>query len=393
MNDNKSKFPIGELPQSASPSSLTVDEIAEKKRNQKKSLIKMGAMGILTLILLIFSSLSWFTMNTQVESGGMSIKTSASPFELEVKGDDIENDGDYDKADSEYEYGEDQNLTPTSYQTSGGHGKIIWRKDGSSEDDGHYTNGLEPNSHGKLTFWVVPNSTGTLDIDFSFNVRGFIGSFTVPSDPNDDPDLIDLYEINDTLTIAAANGLLKDNDDLANKKAALEYIQGHILFFSDYNTTTGYYSGFLGTARSVRFGNCINPATGTKYNSDNPVAVTAGEKYQVTIYWKWANTLEQMVLDETSPKKDNPLFVSTNTTDRAAIFTYLNGVTNNAMDNKVFKDVTNTVITTDLGYIQNNTPGQVNNALTELTNAYNNADSFIGNNVDYILIEMNASPK
>ena len=165
------------------------------------------------------------------------------------------------------------------------------------------------------------------------------------------------------------------------------------MFFSDYNTTTGYYSGFLGTARSVRFGNCINPATGTKYNSDNPVAVTAGEKYQVTIYWKWANTLEQMVLDETSPKKDNPLFVSTNTTDRAAIFTYLNGVTNNAMDNKVFKDVTNTVITTDLGYIQNNTPGQVNNALTELTNAYNNADSFIGNNVDYILIEMNASPK
>ena len=57
MNDNKNKYPIGELPLSASSNRQTVDELAEKKKNQKKSLIKMGAMGILTLILLIFSSL------------------------------------------------------------------------------------------------------------------------------------------------------------------------------------------------------------------------------------------------------------------------------------------------------------------------------------------------
>lgn len=365
----------------------------ENRDKRRAALLKLGALLVFCVIVIVIGSISWFTMNREVSSGGMAIKTGASPFELEVRGDDIENDGDYDKADPEYDYGENQNLTPTSYQTSGGQGKIIWRKDGSSEADGHFSNGLEPNSHGKLTFWVVPNNTGTLDIDFSFKVRGFIGSFTVPVNPNDEPDLIDLYEINDTLTVASSNGLLEDNDDLADKRAALEYIRGHILFFSDYNSTTGYYSGFLGTARSIRFGNCINPTTGAKYNSDNPVAVTEGEKYQVTIYWKWANTLEQMVLDETSPKKDNPLFVSTNTTDRTAIFTYLNGMTNNNMDNKVFKDVTNTMITTDLVYIQNNTSGQVNNALTELTNAYNNADSFIGNNIDYILIEMNASPK
>ena len=45
MNDNKSKFPIGELAQSASSSSPKVDELAEKKKNQKKSLIKMGGYG------------------------------------------------------------------------------------------------------------------------------------------------------------------------------------------------------------------------------------------------------------------------------------------------------------------------------------------------------------
>ena len=86
MNDIKNKYPIGEMSKSASLSSLTVDEIAKKKRNQKKSLIKMGAMGILTLILLIFSSLSWFTMNSQVESSGMNIKTATLPFDIQSSG-------------------------------------------------------------------------------------------------------------------------------------------------------------------------------------------------------------------------------------------------------------------------------------------------------------------
>ena len=54
---NEKKYPIGELPQSASPSSQAVNEIAEKKRNQKKSLIKLGAMGVLTAVTIIIGSM------------------------------------------------------------------------------------------------------------------------------------------------------------------------------------------------------------------------------------------------------------------------------------------------------------------------------------------------
>ena len=57
MNDIKKKYPISELPQSALPSSQVVDELAEKKREQKKSLIKLMAMGVLSIIMLIFSSM------------------------------------------------------------------------------------------------------------------------------------------------------------------------------------------------------------------------------------------------------------------------------------------------------------------------------------------------
>ena len=66
MNDNKINYPIGELPQSASQSSQAVDEIAEKKRNQKKSLIKLIAMGVLIAVTIIIGSLQATTIQMTV---------------------------------------------------------------------------------------------------------------------------------------------------------------------------------------------------------------------------------------------------------------------------------------------------------------------------------------
>ena len=375
--------------------SETISETSEEEKKPKvvydrAKAIKIIAAEIAAFAILVFASIAWFTMNKDVGTSGMGVQVAPAPFELEVSGLYVENEDDFSKADSEYDDGEAQ-LEANTYRTSGQYGKIIWRKTGNTADDGHYAKDLEPNSHGKLTFWVVPNSTGSLDIEFDFNIRGFIGAFTDPEDEEAEPELTNLYEINDDLTIEDSGGLIANASQLSDKKAALEYIQGHILFFSDYNGT--YYSGFLGTGRSIRFGDCINPSTNAKYNAGNPVSVTEGQKYQVTIYWKWANTFEQMVFDETSRKKDEPLFVSTNTTDRTAIYSYLSATESSEMKNKVFKDLTVSAITTDLGYVQNNTTASIDSATKELTDAYNNADSFIGNNIDYIMIEMTASPK
>jgi len=329
-------------------------------------------------------------MNREVENNRLAMTATDAPFELEVQGSYIENSSDFSKADPTYLSGVDQNeLNPVKFRTSGGSNceKIIWRKTGNTADDGHYENGIEPDSHGKLTFWVVPNETGMLDIDFTFNIRGYIGEFSDPENEDDPPVLDNLYEINDDLTLANSGGILKNSDDLANKKNALEYVKGHILFFSDYDSSTGFYSGFLGTEKTIRFGNCIDPASSPKanYNANNPVSVTAGQKYQVTIYWKWANTLEQMVLDNTSPYADNALFDSTDTDDFNLIFAYLNNTTTN----KVFSGVSDADIATHLTTIRNGS--NINSSLTALTNGYDAGDQLIGNNIDYIMIEMNAS--
>lgn len=377
-------------PQTAQSQEQQNDEEKERKRRLRGSLIKFGALAVFAFIVWIFATIAWFSSNSSVSGNGMGVSVAPPPFELEVRGNYIENNDDeeFSMADNEYSEGVDMQSLD-AFQTSGQYSKIIWRKAGNTADDVHYSDGLVPNSHGKLTFWVVPNITGTLDIDFSFNIRGFIGDFTAPDDPDGNPELTDLYEIDDDLTVASSNGILQGSDDLADKKLALEYIQGHILFFSNYESTTGYYSGFLGTARSIRFGDCIN-SSGSKYNAGNAVSVTSGQKYPITIYWKWANTFEQMVYDANSPKKDNPLFAPSPNDDRTAVFTYLNTTKNSSeMTNKVFKGLSNSEITSALSNVQNNT--NIDAATRTLTDAYNNADSFIGNNIDYVLIEMTAS--
>lgn len=60
MKENELKYNIGELA-SASLRGKMDDELAEKKRIQRNALIKMGTMGILTLLLLIFSSIDSHT--------------------------------------------------------------------------------------------------------------------------------------------------------------------------------------------------------------------------------------------------------------------------------------------------------------------------------------------
>ncbi|MBE6864939.1 MAG: hypothetical protein E7495_10350 [Ruminococcus flavefaciens] len=372
-----------------SPKQKNDGDEKERKKRLKGSLIKFGSLAVFAFVVWIFATIAWFSYNSAVSSNGMGVSVAPPPFELEVRGTDVENSGDFSKADVNYSSGVDME-TLDAFQTSGQYEKIIWRKTGSSADDGHYSDGLVPNSHGKLTFWVVPSSTGTLDISFNFNIRGFIGKYEEPENEDDDPILNDLLEITDSLIVANSDGLITNEADLTNKKDALEFIRGHILFFSDYNPTTHYYSGFLGTGRSIRFGDCIN-ASGVKYNAGNAVSVTSGQKYPVTIYWKWANTFEQMVYDADSPKKDNPLFGLSPNADRTAIFTYLNSTKNSdEMTNKVFKGLTNSDITTALYNVQNNT-ANIDSATHTLTDAYNNADSFIGNSIDYILIEMTAS--
>ena len=350
-------------------------ELKEENQKRKRRLVKLGSIMIMIMIILVFATRSWFTMSSEVEGSRAQMTADDLPFELEVRGTKIENASAFPTVDNSFISGiqqeDGEGALISAYQTSGDetHGAIMWNKNSST--NGSYPNGLEPNAHGTLTFWVVPKQSGSLNVYFNFLIRGFHGKYT----QDDAHTLIDTIEITDELDSMtseqlAAYGLTADK--ISTKKKALEYINGHILFFKNYSN--GHYSGFLGNAgNKIAFEDCL---------PDGTDSVTAGQKYEVTIYWKWANTLEQAV-----SYSDSPLLSSSDENyadDRSAILTYLADSTRH----KIFEGVSASVITTNIAKLQNNISTDDKEALSALTDKFNNADEIIGNNLNFIILEM-----
>lgn len=416
MNDNKSKFPIGELPQSASPSSPIVDEIAEKKKNQKKSLIKMGTMGILTLILLIFSSLSWFTMNTQVESSGMNIKTATLPFDIATKGASIRNtdimstsDGKYilNTRNGIYSEGtlgtfENQAGTSGTYYTGD---SILLRYDtGASE--------IGPDDSGELSLYVIPKSDDAMKVKVSLNVVAFAEiekkdaqgkTVTKVVDGKTVPDTV-LVEITDEAAIrkAAANaGNTEVADSASDYVSAANYLKGHIMFFGGRGDTTN-------ETESLRY-SYVTPYT-TRTISKSITANNEGKAIQGPIYWMWTNTLGQIAFKKNNSLRNGMPVVADMTdaqiaaipndpvTDKEKVIQYLK-------DNKnsVLKDWNDILTGDELLQTLNTNPnpktisevvdGLIDNIdnsnnFNRLSDCYNAADFLIGTKVAYFMIEV-----
>ena len=416
MNDNKSKFPIGELPQSASSSSPKVDELAEKKKNQKKSLIKMGAMGILTLILLIFSSLSWFTMNTQVESSGMNIKTATLPFDIATKGASIRNtdimstsDGKYilNTRNGIYSEGtlgtfENQAGTSGTYYTGD---SILLRYDTGASKIG-------PDDSGELSLYVIPKSDDAMKVKVSLNVVAFAEiekkdaqgkTVTKVVDGKTVPDTV-LVEITDEAAIrtAAANaGNTEVADSASDYVSAANYLKGHIMFFGGWGDTTN-------ETESLRY-SYVTPYT-TRTISKSITANNEGKAIQVPIYWMWTNTLGQIAFKKNNSLRNGIPVVADMTdaqiaaipndpvTDKEKVIQYLK-------DNKnsVLKDWNDILTGDELLQTLNTNPnpktisevvdGLIDNIdntnnFNRLSECYNAADFLIGTKVAYFMIEV-----
>lgn len=265
MNDNKSKFPIGELPQSASSSSPKVDELAEKKKNQKKSLIKIGAMGILTLIMLIFSSLSWFTMNTQVESGGMSMKAGSIPYTIEFPG-------------------EDEGKYADQYRTLTDQSSIWLVNNNENMDNGSGTPkeelGLEPGDSGTLEFRIQPNGTDSITVDICFTVRGIVKQ-------HDQNNSQQLTEITDT--------------------ELMGFVASHIMLFTGIDSN-GKYTGLIQNSDDLK-----------RYIRNKTYSINDSEEdddYYTKLYWVWPFHLSDLI----STQNDDLIYASN---ERSTVIQYI----------------------------------------------------------------------
>lgn len=416
MKDTKLKYDIGEVEQSASQSSQLVDEIAKKKRDQKKSLIKLMAMGVLIAVMIIIGSLSWFTMNTQVESSGMNIKTATLPFDIATKGASIRNtdimstsDGKYilNTRNGIYSEGtlgtfENQAGTSGTYYTGD---SILLRYDtGASE--------IGPDDSGELSLYVIPKSDDAMKVKVSLNVVAFAEiekkdaqgkTVTKVVDGKTVPDTV-LVEITDEAAIrtAAANaGNTEVADSASDYVSAANYLKGHIMFFGGRGDTTN-------ETESLRY-SYVTPYT-TRTISKSITANNEGKAIQVPIYWMWTNTLGQIAFKKNNSLRSGMPIVADLSdeviatmpndplTDKEKVIQYIK-------DNKdsVLKDWDDILTGDELLQTLNTNPnpktisevvdGLIDNIdnsnnFNRLSDCYNAADFLIGTKVAYFMIEV-----
>ena len=353
----------------------------ENGRNALTKLMILFSLAVLAFAVFIFATIAWFTMNREVGTSGMGVQVAGTPFELAVSGTNVgalsyEQSGTaesptytpseiYGKAGSDTTAKEltDGSLQNGTYYTDGSNPKIKWRL-----TDEYNDKGLGPNSQGALTFYVIPKSSGTFDVNFSISLEGYTATQSKNRNGS--------YDV-ESISVIGENGT-------TDEKAALNYLNGHILFFSGRRNTgteekpVYEYTGFLD----------VNDFSLSEVNG-GAVSATADTPIPVTIYWVWANTFGQMVFS--AEDNGNKVPVGYDSGTRANIREFI-------VDNPtwIFDDMTEASVLSKLAvrnddvYTFDETTVGSGTNYADLTLGYNKADQKIGTSIRYMLLILEA---
>ena len=306
----------------------------EALKRRRASLFKIGAVMILAFIVWVFSSIAWFSMNKENSASGMGVKTGGMPYTIQTRSESSYYKGKWDKIGSD----------AMEWQVSSGKN---FDNHGSDLDVDEDEPGLEPGDSGMLEFRVQPNAADSITVDCVFDFKAYLET---PVLANGEPVL---DENNDPVT----NITEVDNATL------LGYVKTHIMLFSEYDTSTGKYSGLIVNDEDLRkvLANQTYTKNGTTYT---------------TLYWKWPMHLEDLTSDNTSTLIYDP-------TERTSVIDYI--ATNK---DGFFKDCNDSAqkVRTDLTSLATTYDNQVYN---HYNMRYDNADLDIGNNISYVLLSMN----
>lgn len=236
----------------------------------KHLIFMLCSAGVLILLVIGYFSYGWF-INNKTTSGEMAaLKATDSDFELGA----IDSSGVFD----EYLTAEDgiqltdvktENLLEKISPVATGNGKnaIKWLMNSKSNFNNYSgenaEQGIQPGSSGKLSFYVIAKRDTTLSITFSLDTIIYSG---------------------DAKPIDGSNA---DNADciIGKDQPEARLMDGHILFFENYDDTKKLYSDRI---------------TNGKFVFSQPDA-KAGTAYKADIYWVWPDVADQLIL----PENDN----------------------------------------------------------------------------------------
>lgn len=313
----------------------------EKKKMAVNKMLIMLAINTITIFIVLSFSLSfaWFMMARNTRAGNASISVdNDTDFELAV---DIADMPDPDTQEGIISFlGSDGFLR--AEVTTGNKpsiiGKIIDESPKSSAEVE-----LAPGSFGKLLFYVIPKVEGDATFVFNLSFRG--GS-------SDDP-----------------------MQHVADETVSL--LNGHFLFFENRTTSTSpyyHYSDYL-----------VDDTFTFSTAGKTPEKTVAGQDYyKVEVYWIWPATFSQMVFDNTNPRvRGQTVFGDINGADSTDRTNLINHIIENP--EYFFRPHGETI--PDYAAMMSD----INTNFEALSDGYNNADQEIGDNTQWIIVEIDGS--
>lgn len=336
-------------------SQLMINEQDDGKKGFFIPLIKTFSMMILAMAVLIFVSLCWFAMNESVGTNGLMVKARKSLFELKTSGSAGLYDGDGFLGEVAPGY--------TSALTTEGVQGIKWKLvSNESEMNNLYKGqgdpnlreitrldsdqyGLKPGDHGTLKFTIEPKTTDELEIQCVTATTGYKATYDV-----------DNYKTNAPMT-------------LVSDEQIVHFLSSHILYF------------YMGTD------NHKHMLTEEGFTE----IVNNGLDKEVTLYWVWPATLLEILNENIDGLNDRTAAVEV----KRFFFEHpeyflkpigevsFDAFTVECLEDKAAEDAE---IAQVIQLVSNRNYNQYGAM-------YNDADQAIGDNVNYILVELFAGLK
>lgn len=298
----------------------------------KKQILHSAVLALAALIVIGVACYAWFVSSK-------SVTAIVGPVSMGDMTFDLASAGDLSAFDTPDAY-----TVPTGneYQGTGltdgwwtfGNQTIQWRMTGTANLGNYRANettepeGIRPGTSGKLSFYVIPHGNGPLQVQFNLSI------VPLKAENKDNP--------NSSLV------------ELSGEPVALELLRGHLLFAYPKK----YENGTLAADPGMTLANYADGSFTIDFGT-----VTKDTPIPVTLEWHWYNTLS----DALSSAYGDAIFTSMKASPNA--FFYNRG-----------SDVT----------ISDSATKETIRAASDLNNYFNDADYYIGQHIDAMILKLNA---
>ena len=237
-------------------------------------------MILAAVIAIIITCIAWFVSNNKVTGSGIGIRSAGSDFELAADaGADGENSaGAYDNL---LEASPGTTLENKSYITTDDrHTSITWSIVNESNMRNNQNNqGIEPGTSGMLRFYIISHKDGALNVTLDLELTGYTNG---------------------------TGSTIEKVDDTTQ-----ELVKGHVLLFAGYKKETNSYEGWISEDADPWTMTLNNGSTLTR-NADGTLtwAVENAKKdtaYPVLIYWIWPEILGSYLRKDQTATGNRPI--------------------------------------------------------------------------------------